>query len=231
MTGFAHTVGWLQEHDFSNYLGLKSEGKYIFLENVDMCMKSRRKILAAIGTGTGIALAGCLGNDDGGTEGDCTIENSTASVDSVTFSLDGRVSGASVELDVRWNARAQAKIDSRTPNIDEDEKYVLYRLAISNPTDEDVEVGSRSFSLEYETPNVRNDARGLVVHHDETLDRLVELRSGGEIAGTYTHIVPEQTTGATLEAVDVTRSPIEDVDTTVAFNPQCDESLPIGIPE
>ena len=39
------------------------------LQNLDKYMKSRRKVLAAIGTGTGIALAGCTADDTSDDEG------------------------------------------------------------------------------------------------------------------------------------------------------------------
>lgn len=186
----------------------------------------RRKCLATISTTvSGLALAGCLSDSDGGgglgSSPDCTITNTVGNVDPVEIRANGKLPDAEVTVDIRWNARVQPIIndDGDPPTGD---IWLVVVAEVSNPSDKDVELGN--FELTTETPDVvrENTTNGVNIIGDaeyikQQLDDPI-LKPGGSIQGLLFYGIGEKVTSATFEV-----GPYGDV--PYAFNPNCDESM------
>ncbi len=194
-------------------------------------MINRRDILRQIGTvSVAGGLAGCAG-DSSSTPGrvdDCTISNSLGDVSSVQVSVDGEQPEAAAVLDLRWNARAQPSM-KESPDApigyesESDEKYIVFRLKVTNTADEVVTVDRFNFKMHYQTPNVV-DTIGSTITGMEDID--VSVRPDGAASGILPFTVPNTTTTATLQTATANfpdRVP-------VAFDPSCNDSLRITTP-
>jgi hypothetical protein len=96
-----------------------------------------------------------------GSNSDCVISDSTDNVEPVSVTADGRLRGADFVLDIRWNARTQATIDTSEGRYyepsSEDTRILVVRAEISNTTDSPAEIQTSSLGLKRETPNAVMD--------------------------------------------------------------------------
>ena len=193
---------------------------------------NRRTVLTALSSVGVVGISGCLGSDDTqGSADDCTIEHSTNSVD-VSFGADGTMDDADAILDLRWNAWTQSSIEGII--TEEDEHVIIYYVAMSNQTDEAVPTGGWNFSLTYETPNIRDSSTFIYQVSspiDEVIEESVEILPEGELNVAIPFTAPTETTNATLEANDYDEHDVGERDSAIGFEPNCDESLEITVPE
>lgn len=200
---------------------------------------NRRGYLAAT---TAIAIAGCSSDnaeDSDGGDGssqrlgsvdDCTIEQSTDSVEPVPVSVDGRLEdeSADIELGLDWNARTQSGTEVEPDSnagysADEGQKTVVLRVKFINSSEEDVPISTKLFDGFVETPDTREDADRLSISARIVDD--VILKPGGERKAYMAYEIPVNATRFTLRAVP----PFEGTD--VAFTPTCERNLAIELEE
>jgi hypothetical protein len=213
----------------------------------------RREFVTAVGGVSLLGISGCLSSGDEGSENsgpmrgstsDCTITESTDAVEPVSLSTDGRLRGADVVVDLKWNARTQATIDTGEGTYyeppSEESRVLVVRSEISNPTDSEVYIRPSSLQLTRETPNAVLDdlvTPFAISGYTDALDEMT-LKPNATVDRLILFDVENpDVTSATIEPRPISEmertyaeSNDEELRTTLAFNPTCDESLEIGAP-
>lgn len=182
---------------------------------------SRRDVLKAGSVGVAGTVAGCSGTGSSvpGAASECVISQAAGGPEPIDVTADGRAQDADAVLDVRWNARLQPAVhgDSEPPR-DPSNNWLIFKLAVVNPTDSTVDVSTTSFSTEIETPNVVKDGGVVTFLEDRRELPDVGLKPGGQVSGFLF-------TEATPDAIAATLVP----NLGIAFRPECDRELPIGV--
>lgn len=197
---------------------------------------NRRTYLTTISmTIGGLTMAGCSSDSGGsgtgrGSSPDCSIEQASGGVDPVAVTVDGRVESATVELDLRWNARVQNEIASSESG--EGEKYLVFLFEMENTTEKTVPIihttGYYLFQTAVETPNTTSEEiPTIVATADQLIDEEISLKAGGTFRSRVIFTIPENATGATITVSEdpYIAEATRDAEETPAFNPECDESL------
>ena len=209
----------------------------------------RRGFIRTFGAGALLGVSGCLssGSGDGsgnngpmrGSNADCVISESTDAVEPVSVTTDGRLRGADVVVDIRWNARTQASVDGAGSYYDtsEGERLVAVRAEISNPGEDAVMIRPLSLGLKPETPNAVMDdyITPMAPGYPDSLDSM-SLKAGASVNRLILYEVEDtDVTSGTIEPRPITEmerafaeSNDEELRTTLAFNPTCDESMEIN---
>lgn len=201
---------------------------------------NRRTFLVA--TAVSATFAGCGGetddedSDDEATEPttlpgavrDCSIAESTGTVESTPVTVDGTFEDARAVLNLRWNARAQQSVkndpdDRFGSEADPGNKYVVFRLEVTNTADDVHTVDEFNFELSYETADVVETVSS-AINGIEEID--ANIKAGGTVSGILTFILPSDATSATLQVKEANfpdREPL-------AFDPECDSALSMDAP-
>lgn len=189
----------------------------------------RRRVLAGTAALAVGPLAGCSGGSGsdatGATDG-CTIEQAVGGGQPVPVEFDGRLEDATVELDVRWNARTTREVDVPDSGLafpaDEGEQYLVLAVAVTNPTDREVPLSRSNFEVVVETADTTREEgpTTLAAGGLEQLEPLT-LKSGGTVTSQVYFAVPTAATSLTVVADDV----FSDDEPVPAFVPTCDRSL------
>lgn len=164
-----------------------------------------------------------------GTKDECAIERSTDRVDSSPIRVDGRFEDADVVVDLRWNARSQKSVKDDPDDVvggiaEEGEKILVLKLKVTNTAEEVITIDTDNFELSYETADTI-DTISPSISYVEEID--VNIKPGGTVQGIVTFLIPADATTATLQP----QAPFYDDRKSVAFNPTCDDSLTIDIPD
>ncbi len=207
-------------------------------------MNRREFLFLAVGTA---GIAGCsestgegstadndeteeTGTTDGppGTAEECSIAQSTKGVETTRITVDGTFEGAKAVGGLRWNARAQQSIKDEPDDFIGSEanpgnKYIIFRLAVTNTSEDIVTVDAFNFELDYETPDAVDTVSSAINGIDE-ID--ANIKPSGTVSGLLTFIVPSEATTATLRA----REPNFADRIPLAFDPECDSALPMNAP-
>jgi hypothetical protein len=143
-----------------------------------------------------IGIVAVAGGGDSGTSEE--LPGSDVSDVSVT-AIDSAESGASSELEIEWNARAQSAVDPDPDdlsiyNSNEGQKYVVVRMNIQNDGSEPVELTPGAFSLR--SDGVEYDYQGLFGSGNSISQ--VTLNPEGEYSGWVAFSVPQDMTNAEL---------------------------------
>lgn len=179
-----------------------------------------------------IATAGCssTNNSESGTLDDCTITESTESVESVPVTVDGRVKDGTADtvIDLEWNARTQnGTTVSRSSNAgyppDEGQKTIIIKVNFVNTTNGDVTVNTKLFGGFVETPDLSKEVSRVSISARIVSD--INLKPEGQTQGYMAYHVPADSTSFTLQAV-----PKFDGN-TVGLTPNCYKELLIELGE
>lgn len=197
---------------------------------------NRRELLGLacgglLGTASGCLGSGVLGDGNGSTPGDadeCVVSNALETAPAIDVTADGTFSDAETTVDLAWNARTQGSATESPDDFigveaESGQTLLVFRLEVTNPTDDVVRVDRFNFELDYQTPDVVETVSALITGL-ETID--VGLRSGGTADGILVFSVPNETTEATLRPA-VANFPDR---TPLAFDPTCDETLDVDTP-
>lgn len=197
--------------------------------------RRRRAVLAALGSASLVSLAGCSnsgGERTPGSDDACTIEAATGQVSATPASFDGRLEAAEATIDLRWNARCQVSVadspDAYTYyEAEAGEKYLVYRLAFTNTTDEQLRIDAYQVAdFRYETEDTIRNTQWQLLSIDQELGD-VTLKPGGTTSGVVVCALPDAATSATLSASEPNFPDVP----ALAFEPSCDRSLSIDVPE
>lgn len=193
---------------------------------------NRRTVLAL--AGGSLLFGGCLGDDTPsgssapGSTDECILSNTVGAAPAIEVTADGEFADGEVVVDLRWNAQTQTSVKESQDALigyeaDPDETFLLFRIEVTNTTDDTVTIDRFNFELEYKTPDVV-DTVSASISGIEDID--VQIRSDGTADGVLPFAVPDTTTVATLRHA-VPNFPER---VPVASNAECDESLDIGLP-
>lgn len=168
------------------------------------------------------------GNDTPGSTEVCSITQAAGDVEATPVTADGTFEEASAVVDLRWNARSQRSVKENPDDYvgseaDPGQKFVVFRVEVTNTTDGIVTVDEYNFTLDYQTPDTVGTATSAIDVIDE-ID--FQIRADGTVRGLLTFIVPADATSAILRP----REPNFPDRQTVAFVPECDRSLPVDTP-
>jgi hypothetical protein len=191
----------------------------------------RRDYLAT--TTAVLALGGCTDSDSGnkGSVDDCTIEQSTESVEPVPVTVNGQLENETADavLDLQWNARSQDGTEMSPDSnagysADEGYKTLVFRVEFTNTTSEDVPITTKVFDGIIETPDTTEEVDRMSISA-RIVDE-VTLKPDGETDAHMAYEIPNESKSFTLQAV-----PSFGDGSNVAFNPSCNRELPIELGE
>ena len=214
-------------------------------------LRSRRGFITGLSGASLLGVSGCLSQMGGsgnsgsmrGSNSDCVISESTDNVEPISVTADGRLRGADVEVEIRWNARTQATIDTGERTYydppTEDARIVVVRAEITNPSDTPAELRIISLGVQPETPNAIMDDIAppfAISGYSEAFDTMT-LRAGATVSRVILFEIDDlNVTSVTMQPRPILETEREfaeseeDLRTTLAFNPTCDEGLAINAP-